>query len=395
MARSRSDNISNKKMFIGGGRDYAIDILRCLSCLMVVTSHVFAFFLDENYSILVDPGSTQHYVALFFRCLTTSATDIFLMISGVFFLSPERNMTPRKIWGKNILKMTTALALWLILYGMFETIESKEHFDMETVIYNVIHHEMNHLWYIPMMIGVYILVPLFRVFTENAKRFHYHYLFALVAIVSMVDQLYGFNKGYNYNGAEEINIIINRTPYQYMLSLFVLPIIGYWLYTARTKRSFRCLLYVLGVAGVVMLLIMEINIYKQSGTLENAEILGKIAAGNFFKCIGIFLFITTVLDGLRLKGIARTVIMKLSGATLFIYLSHWMGIMFLLDRKLLLNGFGQSHVVLTAIIYILLIYIAGFFFSVVFLQSIPWIGIRNKIFDAIAPNRTIYVTKKK
>lgn len=395
MARPGSDRVSNKKMFERGGRDYTIDILRCLSCLMVVSGHVAGLLPTTGWSAASDSATTGQYILVFLRCFNTSATDIFLMISGVFFLSPERNITPRKIWGKNILKMSTALILWLILYGMFETLTAKETFDLETVAHNVIYQDNKHLWYIPMMIGVYIFVPLFRVFSENAKKFHYRYLFIIVALASIIEQIDSFYKVYKFDGSDIIHNIFTKTPYQYILHLFVFPIIGYWLYSARTKRSFRCLMYVLGLAGVITMYLMEVAIYKQTGMLGDPQVLGKLSAGNFFKCVGIFLFITTILDGINVTGLAKIIITKLSGATLFIYLSHWMGISFLISQKWLFHGFWQSHIVLTAIIYIIVIYGAGFLFSVVFLQSIPWIGIRNKIFDAIAPNRTIYVTKKK
>ena len=102
---------SSQKSMFNSGRDYSVDIVRCVSCFMVVAGHMFAFLLPKyGYSAMI-AGSVTYYIAIVLRCVFTSATDIFLMISGIFFLSPERKVSARKVWGKNVLKMALAYVL--------------------------------------------------------------------------------------------------------------------------------------------------------------------------------------------------------------------------------------------------------------------------------------------
>lgn len=86
-------DLNNKiTMFGTGERDYSVDIMRCISCFMVVVIHVcstlMAYFPFES----VDTISFTWKALAFLKSSTVSATNLFLMISGIFFLSPERNV---------------------------------------------------------------------------------------------------------------------------------------------------------------------------------------------------------------------------------------------------------------------------------------------------------------
>ena len=116
---SGNETITNKHMMFGTGeRDYSVDMMRCISCFMVVAIHVCAWFMgwfpyDETQAI----SSTWIGLAIL-KSSTVSATNLFLMISGIFFLSPERNVTISKVWSKNILKLACAYIVWSVIYAL-------------------------------------------------------------------------------------------------------------------------------------------------------------------------------------------------------------------------------------------------------------------------------------
>ncbi len=117
MREERIDTtIANRRVMFGSGeRDYAVDMMRCISCFMVVAVHMAS---NTIYRVPVDDPDlipSIWYCGLMMKCVTVSATNLFLMISGIFFLSPERNVTPKKVWSKNILKLSLAYILWSIL----------------------------------------------------------------------------------------------------------------------------------------------------------------------------------------------------------------------------------------------------------------------------------------
>ena len=78
-------------------RDYRIDLLRILACLMVVFIHVSAF------GMLSGVGSFNWHIGNIYDSLVRSAVPLFVMISGAFLLS--KNISYKEIFSKYILRI--------------------------------------------------------------------------------------------------------------------------------------------------------------------------------------------------------------------------------------------------------------------------------------------------
>ena len=102
-------------MFSKENRDWSVDLLRVFSCFMVCIVHAAGRTLPGYYDSVV-LGSTDWLFVTLYRGIFASGTVLFVMISGIFFLSPERNVTAKK----SGLKMCPK---WLppILAGVFST----------------------------------------------------------------------------------------------------------------------------------------------------------------------------------------------------------------------------------------------------------------------------------
>lgn len=376
---------SHRTIFQGGERDYSVDIVRCVSCFMVIAGHTFWFIAPASGFSPMEPGCTAHYLSLLLRCTFTCGTDIFLMISGIFFLAPERNIRPAKIWKKNITKMACAYVLWMILYALADLMYAGEPFTFKEVLITAVHQDQRHLWYIPMMLSIYIFVPLMRVFTAHAEVFHYRYLFVAVAITSVLNQFMAVNRNFLYYGAEGINIGITRMPVVLFSNYFMLSILGYWFYAYSIKRRSRVLIYILGLAGIFSMYVLCALNYDIQGVMDTPDFLGKFVAGNIFKCSAIFLLFTTLFKDIRLPGAVKKVLLKISNATLFIYLFHWMMIEFLIRNGWLMTGWWTDHLILAGFIYVFSSYFVGFVFSALILQGIPWKKMRDAVLGAVIP----------
>lgn len=386
-----------KNNMFSGGRDYSVDILRCLSCFFVVAGHSSQFMICEEYGTMgLEAGSETWLLMTIMRATCVCATNMFLMISGIFFLTPERNVTAKKVWSKNILKMTVAYILWSVIYALFrlyyvypESLTIKSFFD------NFLNEEP-HLWYVPMMIGIYVIVPLMRVFTQHAKHEHYRYLIGIfTAAIILYSVLVFMNsfpfKAFNYAGY--ISYITSRTPVGLLCQYPLYCIIGYYLYTYRPSAKMRRLIYFLGALGIAFLVYSNYVYYYACGGGEFRPIYDKFVIGSFTKDIAVFVLITTVFSNKNIEGVVKVIISKLSSATLFIYLCHW-GILIVLFKTQFLLDTGWNLVVI-AILYTITAYVLGFFFSLLFLQLIPWTRMRNVVLDAVWPNRTIWTGGRK
>lgn len=132
-------------------RNVAFDMLRTLACLMVVLLHT------SSQMWYVTAPSDPNWVAMhIWNTATRSAVPIFFMISGALFL----NAPPpgKKLWTRNIPRLLSVYVIWSLFYGV-------DNMNIPGFLANplgVIDHAVEgryHLWFLPSMIGVYLLLP--------------------------------------------------------------------------------------------------------------------------------------------------------------------------------------------------------------------------------------------
>lgn len=384
----KNDTLNKKTMFGNGERDYSVDLMRSISCLMVVAGHMSGFLISWCMRSDTIAITDQWLGVTTIRCLAVSATNLFLMISGIFFLSPERNVSISKIWSKNILKLAMAYVVWSMIYALLRIFYTNpQPFSVETFIHETITQEF-HLWYIPMMLGIYVLVPIMRLFTINAERKHYIYVIWLMVAAITLNTVKTFNGIFDFPFATSVNTIIDYTPTALICQYPFYCILGYYLYTYKPKFKTRIVIYGLGVLGVVFLVFSSIVAYCKTGDPCSNDLLDKFTIGVLAKNTALFVFIITFFSSVNFSSKCKKILSKISAATLFIYLSHVV-LMYVFFHEGWLIGEG-NNLVITCCIYTITIYCAGFVFSYIFLQSIPWTKWRNVVLDAVWPNRKIW-----
>ena len=83
------------------------DILRILSVFAVMMIHVSA---SGFYTNPVQSFTWQ--VVNFYECMVRWAVPVFVMVSGMFFLNPQKEITLSKLYRKNIFRIVMALITW-------------------------------------------------------------------------------------------------------------------------------------------------------------------------------------------------------------------------------------------------------------------------------------------
>ncbi|MGX8773420.1 MAG: acyltransferase [Bacillota bacterium] len=383
-----ANEIEKRVMFGSGGRDYSVDVMRCISCFFVVATHtcsvmIVLFPYDEAIGV---PSEWLSVEAL--KCLVVSATNLFLMISGIFFLSPEREVTISKIWSKNILKMTCAYIIWCVIYALVRIYYmNPQPFSWEVLFHESVNREF-HLWYIPMMIGIYIVVPIMRPFTAKAERKHYLYLIGLMIGGMTLYTFNAFTEFLDYTHIEETKTLLEYSPMSLLCQYPFYCILGYFLYTYKPKLSTRIVIYILGIAGWLFTIWGTTYIYVETGVVNPYPMQDKFIIGILAKNTALFVFVINLFSKIRMAGWFKAFISKLSAATLFIYLSHVAFLHLFIENGWFLDG--RYNYVLLTLVCSLAVYFAGFIISLLFLQLIPWTRMRNVILDAVWPRRKIW-----
>ena len=135
-------------------RKYYLDILKIISCIAVIVLHTCSRDMK-----LVSPISNRYQVLNFFDSLTRFAVPIFVMVSGALFLNKNKKVDVKRLYTKNVLRLFSAYLFWSIVYGLFSYYCLKNYTSLISAMQSVMLMSYFHLWFIPMMISIYLLIP--------------------------------------------------------------------------------------------------------------------------------------------------------------------------------------------------------------------------------------------
>ncbi len=214
-----------------------LDILRALACIIVVLFHC-----SGGYNEI---GSTDFWICNINITLTQIGVPLFLMISGALMLDENYNFTIPKL-RKHIIKMLMFFIFWSAFYCIRFFISG------ELTIWGISTDFIQgpyHLWFVPMLIGIYFIVPLLRLWvrTENKKWVEYYLILALLfasVFPNIIDHLTTVSSAFDV-----FNLHLNRLGMNYVLGYTGYFVLGWYLRTFDLKHKKTVTL--LGVVGVV------------------------------------------------------------------------------------------------------------------------------------------------
>lgn len=270
-------------------RNTSLDILRILACLFVVISHT-----SSELAVNAPLTSLQGVVAHIMNTVGHTGTILFLFISGSLLLSEDYTFVPRKFYTRNFLRLFIAYYSWIIIYhlvGFFQRgIYTPAH--IKDVILNIIEGKASyHFWYLPMLLGIYLLLPFLRAICHKSKT-----LVTYFVVFFLVVQI-GFT-----------TILIPEFPYKYLLSSLMnrIPltlinhyagyfVLGYFLTCLIREAKFknpRLLGWLLILAGPILSLAGDLLLVVQQGA-HNVAFNGLFAAPLCISAVGFFLLFSS------------------------------------------------------------------------------------------------------
>lgn len=304
-----------------GKRIFYYDFLRVISALAVVWIHT------SGISVGTQPvGSSAWLVSLFYDAGVHWAVPIFVMISGVLFLGSDKKSNWKVMLTKNIRHLFILYIIWSLVYSILAFAPMAVS-DPVSFVKNVIGEFFAggrfHLWFLPMLIGLYLAEPILHVFVKNRSLLRYFlvlgfvFCFLLPGLQKIAEMLLNESTASTYIGSVlgwcrsfEPGIGVSRNLYYFVL--------GYAMATCSEKKLHSSISWLLIAAGyllnVGLIWILSMHTGKAVDYFTNTFTL-MMAAGIFslvrLKCS----------LGFGNKGFNR-VILQLSGYTLGCYLIH-------------------------------------------------------------------------
>lgn len=136
-------------------RNASLDILRIVACYMVIFLHVAAM---NWYG--VDVNSAEWKVFNLYDSAVRSCVPLFFMLSGNLFLNKSQMPGIHTLFGKYISKVFVMYIVWGILYAI-DTVgfQAVVNGDISTIVRSFIKSPKTHLWYLPTLVGIYLIMP--------------------------------------------------------------------------------------------------------------------------------------------------------------------------------------------------------------------------------------------
>lgn len=235
------------------------DALRCLAALAVVLIHCAGATLGQEA-----PDTTRFLILNLFNGAARWAVPMFLMLSGAFLLDPQRPM-PVKKWLGYLSRMGIAVLLWGFFYAFYDA--RGAHIGLEwflEALIRMVKGELHfHLWYLPMLMGLYLLLPLARALVRGASRRELWYAVGLWGSVTL-----GLNVLYQFFPGALGHPWLNMLGLYYLSTYMGYFLLGYLLKTCQLtpRRAWVC--YGLGLLGLVVTCAGSRLLSQAAGTLD-------------------------------------------------------------------------------------------------------------------------------
>lgn len=348
------EQVKNKK------RDYNLDLLRILASFMVILIHVSAY---SWYT--VPSNSFEFNVYNFFDSISRSAVPIFIMISGIFFLNSSKEKDIKTIFKKYILKLVLLFLIWSSIYYIYDVLMNKANFNLKDLLIKTINGHY-HFWYIPTIIGLYILSPILIKITQNSNRKIFKYFFILF-LTSCLLKTISFCTFVPY--INTLNVILSKLPIDLICQYYSYFLLGYFLYNFNISKKKRNIIYLMGILSIIActLLTFLISEYEKNNIVSFYDY---FSIFTFFEACALFLFFKH--NYFKSEKIYRKQITTISNCTLGIYIIHILIMNLLFDFNIIkITDF-------TPILSIPLISILIFIFSLIITFILKKLNIKGK-----------------
>ena len=286
------------------------DLLRVVAIFAVVAVHLSAMHWAD-----VDVNSRAWFAFNLYCTAGKWSVPIFVMISGALFLGREVSISA--ILKKNVARIATVFLFWSGCYALVDL--AFRHAPLSVVLSQFITGHY-HLWFLYMIVGLYLLIPLLRPIVQNETLMRYFLLLAFV-FTFLLPQLALFTSFVSHEASTIIRTVIMYSYCFFPLGFTVYFVGGYYLSRRNFSRREEIVLYCVGIAALLFSIIAPAALSRAQGvanpTFYNYNDLNVLCTS-----VPIFVFAKQHLNFPRMSEKAYALVRKLSKYSFGVYLVH-------------------------------------------------------------------------
>lgn len=338
--------------------DISIDILRIFCCFNVILLHASA-----HIYYVYSAKSAEWIFANACNAFTRFSVPVFVMISGAMFLSPKRAFSIAGFWKKHVLRLFIIYLVWCAIYGTFTYLRLNDVFNPKAFVKAFLENYY-HLWYLPMLLGIYALVPILRKMVMVFQKADYRYFLLLFFVFQICLTTF-----LNLSSHKILNNYLDDFTLPMVCSYVGYFILGHYLYSEKTFTKLQKVLIYISWPVCYLANVALSTFYAWRHGEPNESIIDSYGIFTFFVCIAIFVLFTKQFKTLSPEGKRAKIIMGISKSTLGIYLCH----LLIMDSPWFSNALHTITPFVIIPVVTILTFIIGLVFATL-LRKIPFIG---------------------
>lgn len=215
-----------------------IDILRIIGLFAVIMMHIIGNTINTYGGLSL----SANYIFVVIAILLEFAVPLFIMISGMIFLS--RNISFKDMFKKYILKILLVIMIIGTSMIITEELFINKTFSLDLlqkVFIRLITGDIwAHMWYLYLIIGLYLITPVLNIITANIKQDDYKifliFLFSLTIVISTLNDIFNIKIAFN-------TIEISGYLFYYFY--------GYYLYKYDISNKFKIVNYLISFLSII------------------------------------------------------------------------------------------------------------------------------------------------
>ncbi|MBE5910036.1 acyltransferase [Pseudobutyrivibrio sp.] len=224
-----------------------IDCLRVIATFAVIVLHVSA----TNW-YTTEVNSFEWGVYNFYDSIVRWCVPVFVMISGAIFLN--RNISTKEIYKKYVFRIVKSFIVWSFIYAIF--IRNKEKFNIIKAL--ILGH--HHMWYMFMIVGLYMSIPLLKKLVLSMKSIYYYLLLAFIfsfLIPEIILLLRDFGSYRIRDLSSVFETILGYINISIVLGYSSYFILGYCIEKVCIKQRGKLVVYIVGIMGFVFTIVVD------------------------------------------------------------------------------------------------------------------------------------------
>ncbi|MFY4775114.1 acyltransferase [Metabacillus sp. RGM 3146] len=300
------------------------DWLRVIATIGVVLLHAAAPILYQYKSLPED----HWWVGHMFDTLTRWCVPIFFMMSGALLLNPKKQESLVSFFKKRAFKVLVPFIAWSIFYLLIQMktgkLEPQPGAAAKAVLEDKVYY---HLWFLYVIIGLYFITPILKVYIKNTSRKNIELFLVLwfvsTAVFSLIAKFL------------HIKIGMDAFPASGYIGYFIM---GYYFYNYSFSKLTQKIYYLIGLVGFVLTLSGTVFLTDKNQGVFDGFFYHYLNVSTVFTSVAVFMLFKHLSSRFKEEGTMIRVLNPINRASMGIYLIHPF-IFLLLAKFLNLNAF--------------------------------------------------------